>query len=381
MRKRGEMTSSDNQHQWLDDTTLCSAPTGVADDDAEDYMEAAGKRAQCGKHSEIIQRLRGNLTNIVDIDHGLLDELCAVDVITHDQVDEVRSERTPNSRVEQLLNFVVKMSDAQQEQFLVALNKTQQTHVSEYIRAGGDLKNLNKDNWPLWLCGEIRMLNKNLATLTETIDLKCGLLDELFAEGCINRQQMKAIKTQKTDAAQNGLLLNMMYRKSLADFNKLLRCLEKTKQPYIVSLLSSSYTCNDQPLSEALKSRLIKNHAILMELLDTRYGLLAELQASDCITRRQQEYIESEDSKARLLDILSRGSEADFMKFIDGLRKTGQEHVARILLEDGVVAQIVAKTRCCADEERLIAERFMAVLGNVPNEERRILRTSNTTHE
>jgi hypothetical protein len=97
---------------------------------------------------------------------------------------------------------------------------------------------------------------------------------------------------------------------------------------------------------------------------------LAELQASDCITRRQQEYIESEDSKARLLDILSRGSEADFMKFIDGLRKTGQEHVARILLEDGVVAQIVAKTRCSADEERLIVERFMAVLGNVPNEER-----------
>jgi hypothetical protein len=175
---------------------------------------------------------------------------------------------------------------------------------------------------------------------------------------------MEAIKTQRTDAAQNRVLLNMMYRKSFADLNKLLRCLEKTKQSHVVSLLSSSYTCNDQPLSDALKSRLIKNHAILMELLDTRCGLLAELLASDCITRRQQEYIESEDSKARLLDILSRGSEADFMKFIDGLRKTGQEHVARILLEDGVVAQIVAKTRCSADEERLIAERFMDVLGN-----------------
>jgi hypothetical protein len=86
--------------------------------------------------------------------------------------------------------------------------------------------------------------------------------------------------------------------------------------------------------------------------------------ASDCITRRQRDYIESEDSNARLLDILSRGSEADFMKFIDGLRNTGQEHVVRILLEDGVVAQIVAKTRSSADEERLIAERFMAVLGN-----------------
>jgi hypothetical protein len=34
------------------------------------------------------------------------------------------------------------------------------------------------------------------------------------------------------------------------------------------------------------------------------------------------------------------------------------------------VAQIVAKTRCSADEERLIVERFMAVLGNVPSVKR-----------
>jgi hypothetical protein len=85
------MMSSDNQHQWLDDTTLCSPPTGVAGDD----VEAASRRAQCGKHSEIIQRLRGNLRNMVDIDYDLLDELCALDVITREQADEVRSERTP----------------------------------------------------------------------------------------------------------------------------------------------------------------------------------------------------------------------------------------------------------------------------------------------
>jgi hypothetical protein len=279
------------------------------------------RRAQCGKHRQIIQHLRGILTNIVDIDHGLLDELCALDVITRKQTDDVRSERTPDSRVEKLLDLVVRMSDVQQEQFLVALEKTQQTHVSAYIRAGGNLQNINKDNWPLLLCSEVQMVKKNLATLTEAIDLKCGLLDELFAEGFINRQQMKAIKAEKTDAAQNGALLNTMYRKSFADLNKLLRCLEKTKQSHIVSLLSSSYTCSDQPLNDALKSRLIKNHAILMELIDTRCGLLAELLASDCITRRQRIYIESEDSNARLLDTLNRGSEAVFMKFIDGLKK------------------------------------------------------------
>jgi hypothetical protein len=52
------------------------------------------------------------------------------------------------------------MPDAQQEQFLIALDKTQQTHVSEYIRANGNLKSLNKDKWPLRFCDEIRMLRK-----------------------------------------------------------------------------------------------------------------------------------------------------------------------------------------------------------------------------
>jgi hypothetical protein len=67
------------------------------------------------------------LPGAVDIDYGLLDDLCSLDVITREQADEVQSERTPVSRVEQLLNFVVKMPDAQQKQFLVALDKTQQT--------------------------------------------------------------------------------------------------------------------------------------------------------------------------------------------------------------------------------------------------------------
>jgi hypothetical protein len=97
----------------------------------------------------------------------------------------------PASRVDQLLNFVVKMSDVQQEQFLVALEKTQQTHVSEYIRAGGNLQNINKDNWPLLFCSEIGMLNNNFVKLKEAINSKCGLLDELLSENFLNRQQME----------------------------------------------------------------------------------------------------------------------------------------------------------------------------------------------
>jgi hypothetical protein len=353
-----------------------SVPTGVADDvGAESNNErhtndATEKQTQRGKYSDTIQRLRDDLKQMMDTDYGLLHELISLYVITRNEADEVRHEHD-NCAV-QLLNLVMKMSDAQQEQFLMALDNTQQTHVSEYIRANGELKSLEKDKWPLLFCDEIQMLEKNYYKLIEAFDWRFGLLDELFSEGCINRLQMETMKVDRRNAAQNSILLDMMYRKSFADFSKLLICLERTKQALVMSLLSSSYTCSDQPLSEALKSRLIKNHAKLVELIDTKCGLLDELRASDCITRRQRDYIESEDSIARLLDILSRGSEVDFMKFIDGLRNTGQEHVVCMLLGDGVVPQLVAKTRSSADKERLIAERFMAVLRSSSNVDREI---------
>jgi hypothetical protein len=69
------------------------------------------------------------------------------------------------------------------------------------------------------------------------------------------------------------------------------------------------------------------------------------------------------DINGRLLDILRRGSEKDFSKFIECLKKTGQEHVANVLLNDGAVAHLVAKTNCSATEETHIVNRTKEILG------------------
>jgi hypothetical protein len=160
-----------DHHQLLLDDVFFPAPPGVADDvDGEMEMETQqtnntadgqpGDGIQCGQHSETIQRMRTVLTSIVDIQHGLLDELRALDVITHQQFDEIRSQRTPSSRVDQLLNIVVQMSDAQQEQFLTALQNNQQVHVSELIRAKGNRRVSNRGMRPALCCSEWRRLIK-----------------------------------------------------------------------------------------------------------------------------------------------------------------------------------------------------------------------------
>jgi ribosomal silencing factor RsfS len=57
----------------------------------------------------------------------------------------------------------------------------------------------------------MKSIENNRAKLIELIDLKCGLLDELFAVGFLNERQMKSIKDEQQEAVQNQRLLNLMY--------------------------------------------------------------------------------------------------------------------------------------------------------------------------
>jgi hypothetical protein len=257
----------------------------------------------------------------------------------------------------------VKIENVHQEQFLTALNNNQLAHISEYIRANGNLSDLNQERWPLYQCDEMRTIEKNWTKLLERIDLKCGLLDELFAVGFLNERQMKSIKDKQAEATQNEELLNLMYSVSFADFKKFLNCLEKTKQCSVIPLLSTSYTGSEQPLNDVTKSRLRRHHAYLVEHIDLKNGLSASLYESGCITSLQKQFIESAElqanNNARLLEILRRGSEKDFNMFIDCLSKTGQEHLAKLLQEDGVVMPVVAETSCSSSDEIRIVERIL----------------------
>ena len=163
---------------------------------------------------------------------------------------------------------------------------------------------MDQDSSPLYLCDEIKLLRGNRMKLIELIDLVCGLLDELLSEGCISERQMKSIKAKQTPADQNSLLLDVFYRKSLADFRKFLICLKRTRQSFVASLLSK--TCEFHPVSDEVKSRFHKHRTVLLEHIDMKTCLLAELIATDCISSRQRGYIEStelrEESNARLLN-------------------------------------------------------------------------------
>jgi len=92
-------------------------------------------------------RLKSALTNIVEPDFGLLDELHRLEVLTRPQLADVRSERTVYRRNAALLDLL--KSENQCVKFLKALVRTAQQHIVNFIAQNGGQKNriLQLVNW------------------------------------------------------------------------------------------------------------------------------------------------------------------------------------------------------------------------------------------
>ena len=91
---------------------------------------------------ENIVRLKTALTNIVEPDFGLLDELLSLEVLTRPELADVRSERTVYRRNAALLDLLT--SEEQCDKFLDALRRTGQQHVVNFVtQNGGQKQNLS----------------------------------------------------------------------------------------------------------------------------------------------------------------------------------------------------------------------------------------------
>jgi len=74
----------------------------------------------------------------VEPDFGLLDHLLRLDVLTRRQIASVRAERTAYDRNDALLELLT--TDNQCDQFLNALQRTDQEHVANFVTYNGGQK-------------------------------------------------------------------------------------------------------------------------------------------------------------------------------------------------------------------------------------------------
>ena len=106
-----------------------------------------------------------------------------------------------------------------------------------------------------------------------------------------------------------------------------------------------------RPLDERVLNRIKTNWSTLTEFITLEGGLVAELYANNCITKRQKQLIEAAevdvDKNDRLLQIISRKSVANFNRFVEYLQDTQQGHVAALLLNEDAGKPNVNKLFVC----------------------------------
>lgn len=67
--------------------------------------------------------------------------------------------------IDQLLNYVVTMPLEQQKGFLVAMYKTQQKQVNNYVICKGKRREGDADNWPLIDSDKIKVIEKKIVQI------------------------------------------------------------------------------------------------------------------------------------------------------------------------------------------------------------------------
>jgi len=83
----------------------------------------------------IVTRLKSALSNIVEPDFGLLDQLLSLGVLTRSELADVRSEKTVYRRNAALLDLLT--SEQKCDKLLTALQRTEQQHVANFITHNG----------------------------------------------------------------------------------------------------------------------------------------------------------------------------------------------------------------------------------------------------
>ena len=82
-----------------------------------------------------IMSLKSRLSHLIEPDFGLLDELLRLEVLTDREYDDVRSEETAALRTEAVLDLLT--SADQRDKFLIALQRTGQQHVANFLSENG----------------------------------------------------------------------------------------------------------------------------------------------------------------------------------------------------------------------------------------------------
>jgi Caspase recruitment domain len=85
----------------------CATQTTVECDRRHRRGPPSVTHAQCGTLADTLQKLRGELKSMIEVDFGLLDELRSGNVLSPEQIEDIQSEKSKYRRVDHMLTSYV----------------------------------------------------------------------------------------------------------------------------------------------------------------------------------------------------------------------------------------------------------------------------------
>lgn len=85
---------------------------------------------------------------------------------------------------------------------------------------------------------QVTRLDVHKDDLIKHLESKYGLIVQLLSRQCIGEREMNRLQDTPQRLEANRRLLDLMKRKSKADFNIFIECLEETKQSHLALLLT-----------------------------------------------------------------------------------------------------------------------------------------------
>jgi len=194
----------------------------------------------------------GELKEIIEPDYGFPFQLCRNGILTREQSAEIQhlseSEfHLKQKRVRLLLELVVPDDKKQDNEpclkvlhdftaFTDALRDTDQCHVVNYIRAGGNMGNIVDNHRPLTEQQRRRLCPSPILTM-QMNSRKDELLKRLVHDKVISQLQHDDVIKQVDLSDMNSRLLIIMERRSLANVVRFINYLRETGQTEVVKLM------------------------------------------------------------------------------------------------------------------------------------------------
>lgn len=187
--------------------------------------------------------------------------------------------------------------------------------------------------------------------LKHMIEPDSQLFGELRAKSVLTPDEIDTVRrTGNSVNGEVGKILDYIIGKSAKSEDagqSFLECLREACQGHVANYIrhhvgapDAVYSEDEWPLYDSNVSALETNWTTLVDLLDTRSGLLDDLFSHGAISREQLQLVESEKTdktcNERLLVFLQRRSLGDFRQLVKSLIYTNQISVAGLLAPDEV---------------------------------------------